>query len=68
MMWNNDHRELEHRVNVLYEKIEVCNSRERALYVDKADALTKQREEFLNILKQINKANPYYGPLMMQTE
>lgn len=54
MMWNKDHGELDARITKLDAELKECHLRERTLYVDKGNALKKQREEFINILREIS--------------
>lgn len=54
MMWNKDHGELDARITKLDAELKECHLRERTLYVDKGNALKKQREEFIKILREIS--------------
>jgi low affinity Fe/Cu permease len=65
MMWNNDHKELQTRIEDLDKQIKESNARERALYVDKENSLTKQREEFLKIL---HEKFPFYQVPLLNNE
>lgn len=64
MMWNKDHGELDARITKLDAELKECHLRERTLYVDKGEALKKQREEFIKILREITEGSGHIPAMM----